>query len=78
MPVPAASFGNGIGLIRQHKIVAEQGCSFWVVEAASDDWADRVVGWVWEAKPVFAQNCGHFMIKNPTESPAGRIPNRLS
>lgn len=78
MPVPVANFGHEIDLILQHKILAEQGCSFLMVEAASDDWADRIAGWVRKGKPASAQRCGHAMIKYLTESPAGHMPNEVS
>ena len=53
---PFASFGYEIDLIRQHKILAEQGCSFLVVEAPTDELAEQVAGWVHSAKPVSAQH----------------------
>ncbi len=75
---PFASFGYEIDLIRQHKILAEQGCSFLVVEAPTDDLADQVAELVRDAKPTAAQHYGHFMIKNLTEKPAGHMPNATS
>lgn len=75
---PFASFGYEIDLIRQHKILAAQGCSFLVVEAPTDALADQVAAWVYATKPTAAQQYGHFMIKNLTESPAGSMPSATS
>lgn len=75
---PFASFGYEIDLIRQHKILADQGCSFLVVEAGSDDLENRVAEWVRKVKPISAQHYGQLMIKNLTETPAGRAPDALS
>lgn len=75
---PLASFGYEIDLIRQHKILAEQDCSFLVVEAPTDVLADKVAELVQNVKPTSAQHYGHFMIKNLTEAPAGRRPGTLS
>lgn len=69
MPVPVANFGHEIDLILQHKILAEQGCSFLVVEAASDDWADRIAGWVRKGKASI----------RPTLRPRhDQVPNRVT
>ena len=75
---PFASFGYEIDLIRQHKILAEQGCSFLVVEAPTDELADQVAALVRDTKPTAAQQYGHFMIKTLTERPAGHMPNAMS
>lgn len=70
---PFASFGYEIDLIRQHKILAEQGCSFLVVEAPTDALADQVAELVRNTKPTAAQHYGHFMIQNLTEKLPGRM-----
>ena len=75
---PFASFGYEIDLIRQHKILAEQGCSFLVVEAATDELADQVADVVRDTQPTAAQHYGLFMIQNLTEKPAGCMPNAAS
>lgn len=69
---PFASFGYELDLIRQYKTLAEQGCSFLVVEAPSEALANQVAGWVRSSQPVSAQHYGHFMIQNLTEKPPGR------
>jgi hypothetical protein len=75
---PLASFGHEIDLIRQHKILAEQGCSFLVVEAPTEALADQVAAMVRDTKPMAAQHYGQFMIKNPTEQAAGVAPSATS
>ncbi len=70
---PVASFGYELDLIRQYKILAEQGCSFLVVEAPTDVLAEQVADWVHRSNPVSAQHYGHFMIQHLTEKPSGCI-----
>ena len=70
---PFASFGYELDLIRQYKVLAEQGCSFLVVEAPTDARAEQVADWVHSTHPVAAQHYGHFMIQNLTEKPPGRM-----
>ncbi len=70
---PLANFGYELDLIREHKGLAEQGCSFLVVETPSDKLAGQVADFVRSAKPAAAQRYGRFMIENLTEPLPGRM-----
>ncbi len=70
---PLASFGYELDLIREHRALAEQGCSFLVVHAPTDVLADRVAKFVRSVKPATAQHYGRFMIENLTEKSPGRM-----
>lgn len=70
---PFASFGYEITLIKSHKDLAEQGCSFLVVEAPTDEQAEQVANLIKTLKPKAAQHYGSFMIQNLMEKPPGRM-----
>lgn len=64
---PLANFGYEIDLLRAHKDLADQGCSFLVVHAPDDAQAELVVDLVCSIKPVTAQHYGRFLIRDLTE-----------
>jgi len=70
---PLATFGYELDLIREHKALAERGCSFLVVDAPTDILADRVADFVRTVKPATAQHYGRFMIEDLTEKSPGRM-----
>lgn len=74
---PLATFGYELDLIREHKALAELGCSFLVVHAPTDVLADRVADFVHSVKPATAQHYGRFMIEDLTEKSPGRMGETL-
>jgi hypothetical protein len=70
---PLANFGYELDLIKVHKALAEQGCSFLVIEAPTEDLAAKVATLVGQIKPVAAQHYGSLLIEDLTEKPPGRM-----
>lgn len=70
---PVANFGYEIDLVRVHGDLAQQGCSFLVVEAPTDALSALVGQTVRTFKPASAQHYGRFMIEDLTEAPPGRM-----
>jgi hypothetical protein len=70
---PLANFGYELDLIRVHKALAEQGCSFLVVDAPTDALAAQVAGLVRTMKPASAQHYGRLLIEDLTEKSPGRM-----
>ena len=70
---PLANFGYEIDLIKAHKVLAQQGSSFLVVEAPTDALAQQVASLLKTLKPQAAQHYGTFMIQELTEKPPGRM-----
>ena len=68
-----ANFGYEIDLIKAHGKLAEEGCSFLVVEAPTDALAGQVADLVRRVEPVAAQHYGLILIENLTEKPLGRM-----
>ena len=68
-----ANFGYEIDLIKAHGKLAEEGCSFLVVEAPSDALAGQVADLVRRIEPAAAQHYGLILIENLTEKPPGRM-----
>ena len=68
-----ANFGYEIDLIKVHGKLADEGCSFLVVEAPSDALADQVADLVRRIKPAAAQHYGRILIEDLTEKPPGRM-----
>jgi hypothetical protein len=62
-----------LDLIRVHKALAEQGCSFLVVDAPTDALAAQVAGLVRTMKPASAQHYGRLLIEDLTEKSPGRM-----
>ena len=70
---PFANFGYEIDLIKAHKVLASNGSSFLVVEAATDELAAQVSDLLKTLKPQTAQHYGTFMIQELTEKSPGRM-----
>jgi hypothetical protein len=64
-----ANFGYELDLINVHKALAEEGCSFLVVEAQTDELAQQVAAMVTRIHPASAQHYGRLMIEDLTERP---------
>ena len=67
-----ASFGYELDLLRLHKELAEQGCSFLIVDAPKPQQADMVTDVIRTIKPVAAQHYGRFLIEDLTEIAPGQ------
>lgn len=63
-----ASFGYELDLLRLHKDLAEQGCSFLIVNAPKPDQAHLVADMLPAMLPVAAQHYGRFLIEDLTET----------
>ena len=70
---PFANFGYEIDLIKAHKVLAQNGSSFLVVEAPTDALAEQVAAVLKDLKPQTAQHYGNFMIQELTEKSPGRL-----
>ena len=70
---PFANFGYEMDLIKAHKVLAQHGSSFLVVEAPTDEQAQQVAGLVKALKPQAAHHYGHFMIQELMEKLPGRM-----
>lgn len=66
-----ASFGYELDLLRLHKDLAEQGCSFLIVNAPKPDQASLVANMLQTMHPAAAQHYGRFLIENLTEMAPG-------
>ncbi len=66
---PLANFGYELDLLNVHHGLAQQGCSFLVVEAATDELAAQVATLITQIQPVAAQHYGRLMIEDLTEKP---------
>lgn len=69
---PIANFGYELDLVRLHKALAEDGCSFLVIETGNDAIAATVADVVRTLQPASAQRYGRFMIEDLTEKLPGR------
>lgn len=67
-----ASFGYELDLLRAHRVLAEQGCSFLVVHAPDDGQARQIARLVSTLQPVSAQHYGRFLIQDLTENAPGQ------
>ncbi len=68
-----ANFGYEIDLIKVHGKLADEGCSFLIVDAPSDALAGQVAELVHRIKPASAQHYGLILIEDLTEKPPGRM-----
>jgi len=73
---PMASFGYELELVRMHGDLAQQGCSFLVVDAPTEALAGQVAELVRSIQPATAQHYGRFMIEDLTEKPPGRMRDK--
>ncbi len=70
---PMANFGYELDLIRVHGDLAQQGCSFLVVDAPTEALAAQVAELARAIRPAAAQHYGQFMIEDLTEKAPGRM-----
>lgn len=70
---PLAHFGSELDLIRAHRALALQGCSFLVVAAPSDALRQQVSELVHTLKPAAAQHYGQLLIEDLTAQAPGRM-----
>jgi hypothetical protein len=66
-----ANFGYELDLLRAHRVLAEQGCSFLIVHAPDDGLAALVANLVSTLQPAAAQHYGRFLIQDLTERAPG-------
>jgi hypothetical protein len=66
-----ANFGYELDLLRAHRELAQQGCSFLIVHAPDDRLAAQVASLVGSLQPVTAQHYGRFLIRDLTEHRPG-------
>jgi hypothetical protein len=67
-----ASFGYELDLLRIHKDLAEQGCSFLIVDAPKPHQASLVANMLRAMQPAAAQRYGRFLIEDLTETSPGQ------
>jgi hypothetical protein len=60
---PMAAIGQDINLIKVHRKMAEQGCSFLVVHAPSDEQSEQAAVVLRAMKAVTAQSYGRFIVE---------------
>lgn len=68
---PLASFGYELDLIKIHRAMAQEGCSFLVVYAPEDTQAAQVAKVAQASHALAAQHYGRFMIKEVLEPTPG-------
>lgn len=68
---PLASVGQELNLVKAHRALAENGCSFLVVHAPDDDKAKVVDAVVHDNHATSAQRYGSFMIEELVDLPDG-------
>ena len=70
---PLASVGQDLNLIMAHRALAEKGCSFLVVHAATDKTAASVDEVVHGMHATAAQRYGMFIVEELVDPPAGTV-----
>jgi hypothetical protein len=68
---PLAAFGYELDLIKIHRAMAQQGCSFLVVHAPEETQAEQVATVARTSHAVAAQHYGTFMIKEVLQPTPG-------
>ncbi|WP_049765653.1 hypothetical protein [Rhodoferax ferrireducens] len=69
-----AAFGYELDLIKKHRALAEDGCSFLIVHAPEDAQAESVASVARATKAVAAQHYGRFMIEEISGLASGNTP----
>ena len=69
-----AGFGYELDLIKMHRALAEDGCSFLIVHAPEDAQAELVASVARSTKAVAAQHYGRFMIEEISGLASGDTP----
>lgn len=70
---PWTNAGSELDLMRGHWELAQKGCSFLVVEAPTDELADKVTALVHAIKPASALRYKRLIIENLTAKLPGRM-----
>jgi hypothetical protein len=68
-----AEFGQELKIVKAHRVLAQNGCSFLVVRAVDDAWAQRVTDQVKRLGAPTAQRYGHLIIEELTERSASEV-----
>lgn len=69
---PMAAIGQDLNLIKAHRELAEDGCSFLVVQAPEDAHVEKVTAVAVRLNAVAAQRYGRFITEELIDSDAGR------
>ena len=75
---PLASMGQDLNLVKAHRALAEQGCSFLVVQAPDDDQAAKVAALAKASSAVAAQRFGSFIVEELIDATDGEQQVRES
>lgn len=68
---PLAAFGQELNLIKAHRLLAQEGCSFLVVHAPDDEQVQLVTAVVRASGAPTAQRYGRFVIEELTDHTPG-------
>jgi hypothetical protein len=68
-----AELGQELKIVKAHRVLAENGCSFLVVRAQDDAWAQRVAAEVQRLGAPTAQRYGHLVIEELTDRSASEV-----
>jgi hypothetical protein len=68
-----AEFGQELKIVKAHRVLAENGCSFLLVRAKDDAWAQRVADQVKRLGAPTAQRYGHLVIEELTDRSASEV-----
>jgi hypothetical protein len=69
---PLAAIGQDLNLVKAHRALAEDGCSFLVVHARTDEQATRVADIARSTKAVAAQQYGRFIVEELIDAAPGK------
>ena len=69
---PMASVGQDLNIVKAHRALAENGCSFLVVQTADSSGEERVDEVVHRMKATSAQRFGTLIVEELVEAPDGR------
>ncbi len=72
---PLAALGQDLNLIKAHRELAQDGCSFLVVHAPEQAHVDKVNAVAHTLKAVAAQRYGHFVTEELIDEAAGNQTN---
>jgi hypothetical protein len=71
---PLAEFGQEIRIVKAHRVLAQNGCSFLVVHAPDDQSVAQVAAAVRDCGAPTAQRYGRLIIEELTERSASEVP----
>lgn len=75
---PLASMGQELNLVKAHRALAEQGCSFLVVHAPDDELAAKVAAVAKASRALAAQRYGSFIVEELIDATDGEQQVRES